>query len=556
MNRFAATAEAIAATTSKLEKRRLLADYLRSLDESNLYWAVTFFSGLTFPRASGRVVQLGFAALRAAAATALGLPDGSAFDRAYLTHSDVGDSLAQLFADQPATKALTLADLAACFEVIEKTRGARAKEGLAAQLLYGLGPLTAKYVAKILTGDLRIGLKEGLVEEAVAQTFEQPVAAIRRAHLLNGDLAQVAVAAKHGRLEEVRMTLFQPLKSMLATAEASPEAIIARLGAELWVEDKLDGIRAHAHKQGERVELYSRDLKPVTGQFPEVGESLARIPGDFVLDGEVLAARGGLALPFFELQKRLGRKELTPAVLAEVPVVYVAFDCLYRDGEALLDAPLRVRRAALEALPLGVGTQRSLLRRVEGAEAIEREFAAARSRANEGLMIKDPDSFYTPGRRGISWLKYKKALEPLDVVVTGVEFGHGRRREVLSDYTFAVRDPTTGELLNVGKAFTGLTDAEILQFTDHFKATTLQDFGRFRLVRPEVVLEVAFEAIQRSPRHKSGFALRFPRILRVRTDKGIDEINTIDDVRRLYEQYYASYAASGRVDERADDFMG
>jgi DNA ligase-1 len=556
MNQFAATAEAIAATTSKLEKRRLLASYLRALEESDLYWAVTFFSGLSFPRASGRVVQLGYAALRSAATAALGLPDASAFERGYLTHSDVGDTLAGLFATQPETKHLSLTELAAAFEAIEQTRGTRAKEAQAAELLRGLGSPAARYVGKILTGDLRIGLKEGLVEEAVAEAFGQAAGAIRRAHLLNGDLAQVAVAAKHGKLEEVRMALFQPLKSMLATAEATPEAIIARLGGELWVEDKLDGIRAQAHKQGERVELYSRDLKPVTGQFPEVREALAQMPGDFVLDGEVLAARDGLALPVLELQRRLGRKELTPEVLAEVPVVYIAFDCLYCNGEALLDAPLRVRRAALETLPFAPGAKPSLLRSVEGAAGIEREFAAARGRANEGLMIKDPDSLYTPGRRGISWLKYKKAMEPLDVVVTGVEFGHGRRRAVLSDYTFAVRDGTSGELLNVGKAFTGLTDAEILQFTDHFKATTVHEFGRFRLVRPEVVLEVAFEAIQKSPRHKSGFALRFPRILRVRTEKGVDEINTIEDVQRLYEQYYSTYAPTGRGEESADPLPG
>jgi DNA ligase-1 len=543
MRSFALTAEAIAATARKLEKRRLLAEYLRSLPESELYWAVTFFSGLTFPRASGRSAQLGFAAIRAAAAAALALPDPSLFDRAYLERSDVGEALARLFEGQPERKQLSLSDLAAAFEAIEATRGTQAKEGLAAELLGGLGPLSAKYVGKIITGDLRIGLKEGLVEEAVAEAFEQPAAPIRRAHLLNGDLAQVAVAAKHGHVEEVRMALLQPLKSMLATAEATPEAIIARLGSELWVEDKLDGIRAQAHKAGERAELYSRDLKPVTAQFPEVREALCRIPGDFVLDGEVLAARNGAPLPFFELQKRLGRKELTPAILAGVPLVYIAFDCLYRDGEALLDAPFRVRRAALEALPAVEVVQLSLLRQTEGAEGIEREFAMARARGNEGLMVKDPNSLYLPGRRGISWLKYKKALEPLDVVVTGVEFGHGRRREVLSDYTFAVRDEATGELLNVGKAFTGLTDAEIVQLTERFKAITLRDFGRFRLVKPEVVIEVAFEAIQKSPRHRSGFALRFPRILRVRTDKGVDEINTLADVRRLYEQYYAMYEA-------------
>jgi hypothetical protein len=284
---------------------------------------------------------------------ALELADASAFDAAYLVHSDVGDVLAQLFRDRREIKSLTLEELAASFEAIERARGTRAKEGLAAELLRGMGPLSAKYVGKILTGDLRIGLKEGLVEDAVAEAFEQPAEAIRRAHLLNGDLAQVAVAAKHGQLAEVRLALFQPLKSMLATAESTPEAIAQRLGHELWVEDKFDGIRAQAHKEGDRLELYSRDLKSITGQFPEVRDALAQLPGSFILDGELLAARGGAPLPFVELQKRLGRKELTPEVLAAAPVVYVAFDCLYRDGEALLDAPLRVRRAALEALPLG-----------------------------------------------------------------------------------------------------------------------------------------------------------------------------------------------------------
>jgi DNA ligase-1 len=545
MRAFSETADQIAVTSSKLEKRRRLAEYLRSLPEGDLYWAVTYFSGLTFPRASGRVVRLGYAAIRAASVAALELAGATAFDAAYLVHSDVGDVLAQLFRDRREIKSLTLEELAASFEAIERARGTRAKEGLAAELLRGMGPLSAKYVGKILTGDLRIGLKEGLVEDAVAEAFEQPAEAIRRAHLLNGDLAQVAVAAKHGQLAEVRLALFQPLKSMLATAESTPEAIAQRLGHELWVEDKFDGIRAQAHKEGDRLELYSRDLKSITGQFPEVRDALAQLPGSFILDGELLAARGGAPLPFVELQKRLGRKELTPEVLAAAPVVYVAFDCLYRDGEALLDAPLRVRRAALEALPLVPGVQLSALRRVEGAAGVEREFLAARGRANEGLMVKDPDSLYTPGRRGINWLKYKQAMEPLDVVVTGVEFGHGRRREVLSDYTFAVRDENTGELLNVGKAYCGLTDAEILELTERFKASTVQVFGRFRLVRPEIVLEVAFEAIQPSLRHQSGYALRFPRILRLRADKDASEVNTLADVRRLHERYYAAYQPQG-----------
>ncbi|HTE17845.1 MAG TPA: DNA ligase, partial [Armatimonadota bacterium] len=257
-------------------------------------------------------------------------------------------------------------------------------------------------------------------------------------------------------------------------------------------------------------------------------------------DGELLAYQDGSALPFFALQKRLGRKQLTEAVLASVPVAFLAFDLLYQDGEPLLDHPFRERRARLESLPQVPSFHLSPLRR-RPPDELEAEFAIAKARANEGLMVKDPDSLYAPGRRGLSWLKYKKPLEPLDVVVTGVEYGHGRRREVLSDYTFAVRTGEVGELVNIGKAYSGLTDAEINELTEYFKQNTIRSFGRYQQVKPELVIEVAFEAIQESARHKSGFALRFPRILRIRTDKSPADANSLDDVRRLYQKYRAVY---------------
>jgi len=227
--------------------------------------------------------------------------------------------------------------------------------------------------------------------------------------------------------------------------------------------------------------------------------------------------------------------------------VLFAFDLLYQDGEPLLDRPFRERRARLEALPQVPGFYVSPLR-VRTAAELDTEFSIAKARANEGLMIKDPDSPYVPGRRGMSWLKYKRALEPLDVVVTGVEYGHGRRREVLSDYTFAVRNEETGELVNIGKAYSGLTDAEIAELTEYFKANTLRSFGRFQLVKPELVIEVAFEAIQQSARHKSGYALRFPRILRLRPERTPADVNTLEDVRRMYEQYRSVYERKADTD--------
>ena len=540
--RFAEVADAIRAAPGKLEKTRLLAELFRELDDDDLYHAAIFFTGAAFGGGTGKVIQVGFAALQAAALAVSGGTEEQ-YAGEYLRWSDVGDTIAALYGDRHGSRELSLSDLGRWFEQIAETPPGAAKTAAVTELFRELSGAEARYVAKILTGELRIGLKEGLVEDAISAAAEVKPAEVRKAHQLVGDVGKLAVAARHQRLEALRVQLFTPLKPMLATAESVTETIVQRVGAELWIEDKFDGIRAQAHRDGERVVLYSRDLKDVSAQFPEVIEALTKLPGSLILDGELLAHRQGTALPFFDLQKRLGRKELTASVLAKVPVAYFAFDLLYQD-ETLLDHPFRERRARLEALPQVPGFYVSPLR-VRDPEHLDQEFAIAKARANEGLMIKDPNSTYAPGRRGMSWLKYKRPLEPLDVVVTGVEFGHGRRRDVLSDYTFAIRDEATERLVNIGKAYSGLTDAEILELTEYFKQNVVSSHGRFQLVKPELVIEVAFEAIQESPRHKSGFALRFPRIVRVRTDKTPADINTLEDVRRMYQQYRSVYEAEG-----------
>jgi len=539
LSRFAEVADAIAAASGKLEKTRLLADFLHGLSDDDLYWAAVYFTGAAFPRGSGKVVQAGYAALQSATLAVTGATEEQ-FHAEFLRWSDAGDTVGTLYGDSRGSHGLSLTGLAERFERLSSTSAGAAKTVVLTELFHELSGAEARYVAKILTGDLRIGLKEGLVEDGIAAATDEKPTAVRKAHQLVGDIGKLAVAARHHRLELLQVQLFTPLKPMLATPESEPEAIVQRVGAELWIEDKYDGIRAQVHRAADRVVLFSRDLKDISEQFPDAVAWLQQLPGDLILDGELLAHRNGTALPFFELQKRLGRKSPGKAILASVPVAYFAFDLLFQEGEPLLDHPLRERRARLEILPQTPGFYVSPLR-VHGVEQLDNEFTLAKSRANEGLMIKDPNSLYVPGRRGMSWLKVKRALDPLDVVVTGVEYGHGRRREVLSDYTFAVRDEATGELVNIGKAYSGLTDAEITELTVYFKENTLQSFGRFQTVKPELVIEVAFEAIQESPRHKSGFALRFPRILRVRTDKTPEDINTVADVRLRYQQYRAVY---------------
>jgi DNA ligase-1 len=385
---------------------------------------------------------------------------------------------------------------------------------------------------------LRIGLREGLVEDAIARAFKQPLADVSMANMLRGDIGEAAQRARAGALRDVEMRLFHPLKFMLATPASDLADIERTMPDEFFVEDKFDGIRAQAHVQNGRVAIYSRTLDEISIRFPELHTPLGELPTDVIIDGEIITARGEEILPFSDLQKRLGRKTVSEELLASTPVVFVGWDLLYATGKVLINDPLQARRARLEEI-IKAGSERvrlSLSKRFTGSGSLDDEFDAARARGNEGLMIKDPSSFYKPGRRGREWLKLKKALATLDVVVTAVELGHGKRRAVLSDYTFAVRrSETDGELLNIGKAYSGLTDAEIAEMTEWFREHTIQQFahGRVRIVEPRIVLEVTFDRVQPSKRHKSGFALRFPRIVRLRPDKNSDEIDTLETVKKL-----------------------
>jgi DNA ligase-1 len=398
--------------------------------------------------------------------------------------------------------------------------------------------LEAKYLVKLLSGDLRIGLREGLVEDAIARAFKQPLADVSMANMLRGDIGEAARRARAGALHEVEMRLFHPLKFMLATPASDLSDIERTMPGEFFVEDKFDGIRGQAHVKDGRVAIYSRTLDEISIRFPELHAPLAELPTDVIIDGEIITARGEEILPFSDLQKRLGRKTVSEELLATTPVVFVGWDLLYATGKVLINDPLQARRARLEEI-IGAGSERVRLsrsKRFTDPGALDDEFDAARARGNEGLMIKDPSSSYKPGRRGREWLKLKKALATLDVVVTTVELGHGKRRSVLSDYTFAVRrSETDGELLNVGKAYSGLTDVEIAEMTEWFREHTLQQFahGGVRIVEPRIVLEVTFDRVQPSNRHKSGFALRFPRIVRLRPDKNPEEIDTLETVRKL-----------------------
>jgi DNA ligase-1 len=553
MRRWSELAERVASTTRTSEKTGLLADYLRTLDEDELPIAVVFLTGRPFPEADQRATGIGWATI----ANALGQVTGTgradlaaAYDRFSDISAAVGDVLAQSGHDPDPAGSPSLVEVAATFAAIEAASGPARKADLLAGLLARADPRTARGIVRVLSGELRIGLREGLVEAALAKAFDRPLDAVKRAGMLTGDIGQTAILARSGRLDGAELALFHPLKFMLASPAEDAAEILQRLGPVVWVEDKYDGIRCQLHREGTTVRLYSRDLHDISGGYPEVIRAATNLPWAGILDGELLAWRDGTVLPFVALQTRLGRKDPSPELLTEVPVIYVAWDVLGldlpsgngldRDGVVapLLETPLEERRRRLEGLRLplaedGGGFALSHLTTADSIDSLEEAFAEARARRNEGLMVKDPTSIYSPGRRGYGWLKMKKALATIDCVVVGVEVGHGKRHGVLSDYTFAVRDEAHDQLVTIGKAYSGLTDAEIATMTRWFEEHTISHHGRYRVVEPTVVVEVAFDVILRSNRHKSGFALRFPRIARLRLDKDAREADTLETVTRL-----------------------
>jgi DNA ligase-1 len=618
MRHLAEACEAIASTTKKLVKTGIVADYLKSRSTHKAAVSAIFLSGRPFPAWEETTLQVGGRSLWPIVA-ALSGKDEAELIAAYRRHGDLGAVAGDVLPPRPG-QGLDVLEVERAFRQIAGAHGPAPKAALVRDLLSRATPLEAKYIIKIMTGDLRIGLKESLVEEAIASAFGVPSKEVQRGNMLVGDIGETVRLAAEGKLSEAKMRLFHPLGFMLASPIESPKEGLSYF-PEAAVEDKYDGIRAQAHVSGGEVKFFSRTRDEITESFPELPDALAGLPRDAILDGEIVAweygrlepvesehveralpSRGsgqdlpagaaqaiglpvqssdvaaqalhaptsGRARPFSVLQQRLGRKRVSDKMLREIPVAFLVFDVLYAAGELVIDRPLRERAQILDELLAaervdhhpGTESQRgpgqrqllfgeeeemtaaSVIRapvfRAASPEEVEELFAAAQARGNEGLMIKDLNSPYTPGKRGKSWLKMKRELARLDVVVTAVEYGHGKRVGVLSDYTFAVWDTHQDRLVNIGKAYSGLTDAEIAEMTEWFLAHTLEDQGFRRVVEPKIVLEVAFNSMMKSDRHDSGYALRFPRIIRLRLDKSPEEADTIERAKEIYEQQRGS----------------
>jgi len=533
MFRFSQLCESIAGTSKKTEKVRLVADYLHRSSPENAALAALYLCGRVFPRREERVLPVGFSILLRAVA-AIAKKDPRELAPTLRHHGDIGAGAEEILQAQRTPSPLTLNDIAAVYDSLARQRGPAAKQAMFEQTLRTLSALEAKYFIKLCTSELRIGLKESLVEEAIAQCYDQPLPLVQRANMLIGDISETLRQAATGRLAEVQLELFRPISAMLANPAETVADLIATFPTGALVEEKFDGIRAQVHKRGPQVEIFSRTLDRVT-EFPELLQPIRKIPADFILDGEIIGWRHARAIPFTELQQRLGRKQIDLFTTTLVPASFVAFDLLLLNGETLLDLELAERRLKLTDLLAPYEQPEVQFTRADlctTSEEIEAAFSTSLAKGNEGLVAKAPQSPYVPGRRGQFWIKLKRPLATLDVVVTAAEYGHGKRRGLLSDYTFAVRD--ADRLVNVGKAYSGVTDAEIRELTDYFLVHTIDDHGQVRTVDPLIVMEIAFNNIQRSNRHDSGFALRFPRIVRLRPDKPVAEIDTLDRVREIF----------------------
>ena len=558
---FVEICENIRSTNSKNAKVSILSEYLAGLDEDSLPIAVLFLSGRIFPRGSKLNVNVGFSTIMQSLSE-IAMLDASEIQQIYLTHGDMGalseyavskKHMISLFQQQQLTLCFVYNQLKKIADTVGPGAG-KNKTKILTGLLINILPLEAKYLIKIINGEMRIGLVEGLVEIAIAKAFNQNIQVIREAMLVVGDIAQVSILAKRNSLDKAIIKPLTPLSFMLADVMFTAEEIIKYYQKPLICEYKYDGIRVQMHKFGQEIRMFSRKLADITNAFPELADAAlaaeaaattittsspsSSLPSniDFILDGEILAFRNNKPVHFQELQKRLRKKTVNEQIMTEIPVIYTIYDIMYFNGENIIKKTLKERKEILSSIVFKQPIINSSYKIVNSEQEIISVFDNSRDIGHEGLVLKEPYSQYHPGKRGRYWVKLKKELDTIDAVIVMAEYGHGKRAGTLSDYTFAVRDKNNNNLRTIGKAYSGLTDVEIDEMTSKLKSLMVKDDGYKITVKPDIVLEIAFDSIQKSYRHDSGFALRFPRIKNIRDDKTVADIDTLEKVKQIYER--------------------
>jgi len=547
--------EKLEATTKRNVMVSMVSDFLRKIRLEEVEPAVSMILGRAFPKWSQRTLEVSWATI-ASILRRLTNIDWKLFVEAFRQTGDVGEATKIIFEESGVRKQamllekpLTILEVRRIFEAISETSGAGSREKrerLVETLLGNASPVEAKYIVKILIGEMRTGFHEGLMELAVARAFGVPESLVQKAAMMRGDIGEVAyIAKKDGKdgLLRLGFKVFHPVKPMLAQMAESVEEVIREHGGETAFEYKLDGARIQIHKLGDKVRIFSRRLTDVTQSLPEIVELVKREvkAEEVIMEGEVIAVgNDGSPLPFQHLMRRFRRIRAIEDISRRIRIQLYLFDLIYLNGQSLIDAPYIERRRKLAEIAGGIPLTKQLI--TGDIEQARKFLEEAINAGHEGLVAKKLDSPYTPGIRGKKWFKIKKTLEPLDLVIVAAEYGYGRRHGWLSDYYLAARDEETGEFLIVGKTFKGLTDKEIMEMTKRLKEIAIKEDARGVVVPPKIVVEVIYNEIQKSPKYKCGMALRFARITKIRNDKTPDEADTIQKVREIYEKQFEKKA--------------
>jgi len=543
--------EKVEGTTKRLEIIDLTANYLKTLSSQEIGSATNMMVGRAFPKYKQKTLDISWSTLTNILER-VSLFDWDLFRQAMAATGDIG-SATKVVLEQTKTKkqtqltekSLTVTEVRRALEAIAKTSGEGSrtkKERLITALFSQATPVEAKYLVKIFTGEMRTGLHEGLMEQAVAKAFNVPLQKLQHAGMVMGDIGEAAATLKSEGVEglgKVGFNVFRPVQLMLAQMAQTTNQALLEHGGKTAFEFKYDGARVQIHKQNDEVEVFSRRLSNVTESLPEIVEVVKRNikAPSAIVEGEVVALDNtGYPIAFQHLMRRFKRIRNVASMAQRIPLTLYIFDILYLNGDSLITLPYHKRRQILEQNVGEISLSKQIVTdKIDEADGFLKEAVAA---GHEGLMAKKLDSQYTPGRRGKKWLKIKTVLETLDLVITAAEYGYGRRNGWLSDYYLAARDPETREFLDLGKTFKGLTDAEIVEMTKQLQASAVRQEGHRVVVIPKIVVEVTYNEIQKSPKYKSQMALRFARITRVRDDKSPQEADTIDKVKEIYERQF------------------
>jgi len=543
---FAEFCEVIEKISSTLELTARISDFIKKIgDDDDLYNVVLFIMGKIYPPWEERELGVGIGLLYEALENISGLRKEKIEDLVREL-GDLGLVGEKLIAGRSLltleTEELTIRRVREIFDEISSLtgEGSRKKKILLLTGLYGVAsPKEAKYITRLIMNEMRLGVGEGIVRDAIARAFEVSEELVERAYMVTNDLGRVAVIAKSkGKegLEGIKIELHTPVRMMLAQVAESFDEVIAEMG-RVAVEWKFDGSRVQIHYGNGELRIYSRRLENVTNALPEIVEEVKKtVREGVILDGEVIAVKDGKPMPFQHVLRRFRRKHGVSRMVEKIPLQFHAFDILYMDGE-IIDKPLVERRKILESV-ISESERVKIAKQVITAEReeIERIFSEAINAGHEGVMLKNPNSPYVPGKRGKNWLKLKSVMETLDLIVVGGEWGEGKRSHLISSYELACVDEITGKLLKVGKVATGFTDEDLEELTEMFKQTIVLHEGKRVEFQPKYIFEVAYQEIQKSPKYESGYALRFPRFIRLREDKDLSEADTIGRVEELYQK--------------------